>query len=209
MSGPEENSEPLLESKLYDSPAIPMTAIPALEPRNTSISPSSARIGAENVQYEAYDGIPAPRTWLLETIELTLLESGRESFSQRKDAWTMEVEKPKDSEHLQFHFRAKKQLRTLLRRGFVRFLMTLTLTFSLIFTIWFFAREGPITDKGKTWFISINTGLSIALGLSIAHGFKEMAVDLRWWLISCRQRPLSEVSPRTVFLLCVAYLRTF
>jgi hypothetical protein len=62
MSGPEENSEPLLESKLYDSPAIPMTAIPALEPRNTSISPSSARIGAENVQYEAYDGIPAPRT---------------------------------------------------------------------------------------------------------------------------------------------------
>lgn len=45
----------------------------------------------------------------------------------------------------------------------------------------------------KSVFNAINTGLSMTLGMCVAEGFKSMAVDIRWWILSRKTRSLPEV----------------
>ena len=94
---------------------------------------------------------------------------------------------------LKHDFDPNKQFRILLWRGFRRFIMSTILVSLLVTTIWQFGRRQVISKKWKRWFNAINLGLSMALGMSVQKGFKGMAVDLRWWILSRKKRNLSEV----------------
>jgi hypothetical protein len=75
--------------------------------------------------------------------------------------------------------------------------MTLLIASLLLLTIWQFGKRQVISIKWKRWFNAINLGLSMALGMSVQRGFKGMAVDLRWWILSRRRCTLSEVSSQS------------
>jgi len=51
-----------------------------------------------------------------------------------------------------------------------------------------------MSSAKKRQFNALITGLSICLGLNIASSLKAMAIELRWWILSRRKRPLHEVS---------------
>jgi hypothetical protein len=48
-------------------------------------------------------------------------------------------------------------------------------------------------ENQKRWFNTWTVALSIAMGLNMASSFKEMALNLRWWLLSCSDRNMNEV----------------
>ncbi|KAH6661634.1 hypothetical protein B0J14DRAFT_496881 [Halenospora varia] len=50
-----------------------------------------------------------------------------------------------------------------------------------------------MSHKKKSLFNAIITGSSMVLGMSITEGFKCMAVDIRWWVLSRKKRRLSKV----------------
>jgi hypothetical protein len=49
-------------------------------------------------------------------------------------------------------------------------------------------------ETSKRMYNAITTGVSIALGLNIASAFKDMALNMRWVILSNRKRNLVEVS---------------
>lgn len=102
---------------------------------------------------------------------------------------------------LEYNFISKKQFWRILTSGLGRSFYTLATAVLLVVAIWEFSlpKRKVISNKGKRWFNVINTGLSLALGMSLAHGFKAMAIDLRWWILSRHRRPLSEVSKCDTF----------
>jgi hypothetical protein len=71
--------------------------------------------------------------------------------------------------------------------------MTFALASLLLLTIWQFGKRQVISKEWKRWFNALNLGLSMALGMSVQRGFKGMAMDLRWQILSRRRRSLSEV----------------
>jgi hypothetical protein len=73
-------------------------------------------------------------------------------------------------------------------------LITFVIASLLLLNIWQFGRRQVISKKWKRWFNAINLGLSMALGMSVQRGFKAMAMDLRWRILSQRRRSLPEVS---------------
>jgi hypothetical protein len=78
--------------------------------------------------------------------------------------------------------------------GLLRFLVTLTLIFSLYGTIIGFVRHGLIGEVGKRVYNTLFTGLSMTLGIAIASSFKAIAVNLRWYILSRKKRPIEEVN---------------
>ena len=91
-------------------------------------------------------------------------------------------------------FDSEKQFWRLIRHGFLRFIMTLSLVGSFIGTIKVFSRDQAMSPHMKLWFNTMSIGLLMALGMSVAEAFKRMAVDIRWWILSRKKRSLSEVS---------------
>jgi hypothetical protein len=53
--------------------------------------------------------------------------------------------------------------------------------------------HGVIFDNGKKAFNTLVTGLSMALGISIASSFKSVALSIIWWILSRKKRPIEEV----------------
>ncbi|KAH8602240.1 hypothetical protein B0O99DRAFT_680379 [Bisporella sp. PMI_857] len=100
---------------------------------------------------------------------------------------------PRLQRALRHEFDPNKQFSVLFLRGLRRFFLSVVLMSLLVITIWQFARRQVISKKWKRWFNAINLGLSMALGMSVQKGFKGMAVDIRWWILSRRKRSLSEV----------------
>jgi hypothetical protein len=90
-------------------------------------------------------------------------------------------------------FNSKSQFWRLFRRGFGRFAITFILVVLFMVTIKVFSDYQVISRKKKLWFNAIVTGLSMTLGMSIAEAFKCMAADIRWWILSRKQRSLDEV----------------
>jgi hypothetical protein len=79
--------------------------------------------------------------------------------------------------------------------GFIRWLITLALIGGIYGTIYFYKAKTVMTDRvDKIWFNFYTTGLSMLLGISIASSLKQIAVDIRWYILSRRNRPLSEVN---------------
>jgi hypothetical protein len=94
---------------------------------------------------------------------------------------------------LQHDLCSKQQFWKIFTKGLMRFLIALAVAVLLVLTIFLFSTRDVISSRRKKWFNVINTGISLALGISNAHGFKSMAIDLRWGILSWKIRSLSEV----------------
>jgi hypothetical protein len=79
-------------------------------------------------------------------------------------------------------------------------MVTFTVAGLLTLVIFLHSRGGRvISDKRKTWFIVVDIGLSLALGMTISHASKAMVVDFRWLTLSRHRGPFSEVSKLHLF----------
>jgi hypothetical protein len=70
----------------------------------------------------------------------------------------------------------------------------MVLILCLLGTILIFHSYDVIGGTGKRVFNTLVTALSMTLGISIGSSFKDMALNLRWWFLSRKKRPLQEVS---------------
>jgi hypothetical protein len=83
---------------------------------------------------------------------------------------------------------------TLLFKFSLRFFITITLTAGLLQTLFHYAKKPVLRESQKKMFNTLVTSLSMNLGIAIASSFKEVAISIRWWVLSRKKRPLSEVS---------------
>jgi hypothetical protein len=95
-----------------------------------------------------------------------------------------------------YDFNSKAQFWEIFRRGLKQFIRTLIIAVILVLVIWQFSRQKVMSHKMKVVFNAINIGLSMALGICVTEGFKCMAIDIRWWILSRKKRSLPEVSSR-------------
>jgi hypothetical protein len=51
-----------------------------------------------------------------------------------------------------------------------------------------------IGEQGKRMFNTLVTGLSMALGITVASSFKNVALDIRLWILSRKKRSIEEAS---------------
>ena len=72
--------------------------------------------------------------------------------------------------------------------------MTIGLCACYILSIRLWVKKGAIDEAHKKIFNAITTGISLALGLNIASSFKDLALNMRWPILSARRRNLNEVS---------------
>jgi hypothetical protein len=90
-------------------------------------------------------------------------------------------------------FDSEEQFWKIFRRGLKQFISTLIIAALLVYTIRRFSRQKVMSKNMKHVFNAISTGLSMTLGMCVAEGFKSMAVDIRWWILSRKPRSLPEV----------------
>jgi uncharacterized membrane-anchored protein YitT (DUF2179 family) len=90
-------------------------------------------------------------------------------------------------------FVRRRQLQKLLIKGFFRFTITITLTATLLWTLFAYSKPTVLTESQKRIFNTLVTALSMGLGIAIASSFKQVAINTRWWILSKKKRPLSEV----------------
>jgi hypothetical protein len=69
-------------------------------------------------------------------------------------------------------FDRHRQFVRLACRGLVRFLLNLTLVFALYGTLKGYEHHGLTGETGKKFYNTLVTGLSMALGISVASSFK-------------------------------------
>jgi hypothetical protein len=70
--------------------------------------------------------------------------------------------------------------------------VALCTAYILVTILW--NNKGPVDENSKKIYNTITTGISIALGLNIASAFKDMALNMRWPILSHQKRSLKEVS---------------
>lgn len=92
------------------------------------------------------------------------------------------------------YFSRRKQFLKLLFNGFLRFCITIFLIGCIYATLAAYGGRSVIGPVGKRVFNALVTGLSMILGISIASSFKAIAVDIRWWILSRKRRPIHEVN---------------
>jgi hypothetical protein len=86
-----------------------------------------------------------------------------------------------------------RQLRHILIAGLGRWSITaITCIFYAAATI-IWQNKNAQGETSKRIYNTITTGLSIALGLNIQSAFKDMALNMRWVILSNRKRNLIEV----------------
>lgn len=87
-----------------------------------------------------------------------------------------------------------RQLRHIFITSLSRWLITAGLCAAMIFVTRIWQSKVAISENSKKMYNTITTGISIALGLNIASAFKDMALNMRWSILSARARSLVEVS---------------
>lgn len=95
--------------------------------------------------------------------------------------------------NLRRQFSLNKQLLRLLWSGLWRWIITLVLVIALYVVLIDFSRKDVMSERQKKVFNALITGLSVALGLNIQRSLKALAIDMRWWILSRKARPLREV----------------
>jgi hypothetical protein len=85
------------------------------------------------------------------------------------------------------------QLLKLLGNSALRWILTAALSALYTFTLYHYGAKDIMNEPEKRRFNTWTTALSIAMGLNIASSFKEMALNLRWWILSRSKRNLNEV----------------
>lgn len=59
-------------------------------------------------------------------------------------------------------------------------------------SLWLY-KDKVISPGKKSVFDAITVAISIAFGLNIASSLKEVALNLRWWILGSKRRPAQEV----------------
>jgi hypothetical protein len=95
---------------------------------------------------------------------------------------------------LRLNFHPPSQLGKLLVKGFIKWFITVTLIATMSGIMYYYSNNvRPMTDLDKQTYNFLVVGLSLALGMNLASSLKEMAVDMRWWVLSLTKRNLREV----------------
>ncbi|KAH9204572.1 hypothetical protein DL95DRAFT_319204 [Leptodontidium sp. 2 PMI_412] len=100
----------------------------------------------------------------------------------------------KELRSLDTEWHPSTQLRKLLVKGLLRWLVAAMLVSVIYCVLYSFHKKPVMDDKSKKVFNLLIIGASLALGLNIANSLKGMAVDFRWWLLAHKKRPLREVA---------------
>jgi hypothetical protein len=87
-----------------------------------------------------------------------------------------------------------RQLRHILVGSSFRWLITAGLCGSYVWANKDYEAKGALSEGQKKMYNTVTTAISIALGLNIASAFKDMALNMRWPILSARKRNLDEVS---------------
>jgi hypothetical protein len=96
--------------------------------------------------------------------------------------------------HLGVNFHPPSQLWRLLFKGFIKWFITLALMAIIASIMYYYSTHvRPMTEKDKQTYNFLVVGLSLALGMNLASSLKQMAVDVRWWILSLTKRSLREV----------------
>jgi hypothetical protein len=91
-------------------------------------------------------------------------------------------------------FQRRRQFVKLFAVGFTRFLTTAALIAGLDGTIQMYKGRSIIGEQGRRMFNTLVTGLSMALGITVASSFKNVALDIRLWILSRKKRSIEEAS---------------
>jgi hypothetical protein len=95
---------------------------------------------------------------------------------------------------LRLNFHPTSQLRKLLVRGFIKWFITVALIGAMSGIMYYYAYDvRPMTNMDKQTYNFLVLGLSLALGMNLASSLKQMATDMRWWVLSLSKRNLREV----------------
>lgn len=86
-----------------------------------------------------------------------------------------------------------RQLRHILIGSSFRFAITAALCIGYVVAAKVWQNKGVQSENQKKVYNTITTGISIALGLNIASAFKDMALNMRWPILSSKKRSLEEV----------------
>ncbi|KAL5328105.1 hypothetical protein ACEPPN_005813 [Leptodophora sp. 'Broadleaf-Isolate-01'] len=86
-----------------------------------------------------------------------------------------------------------KQLRHILIVSSFRWLITAGLCGGYVFATRMWQNQGAQSEARKKVYNALTTGISIALGLNIASAFRDMALNMRWPILSGRKRNLVEL----------------
>ncbi|KAJ6787789.1 hypothetical protein PWT90_01466 [Aphanocladium album] len=85
------------------------------------------------------------------------------------------------------HFHRGKQLRRLLAKSMVRWLITVVLCVSIYGVLLSYSSHDALPQRKKLEFNTLIIALTISLGLNIASSLKANAFELQWWLLSLRR----------------------
>lgn len=86
-----------------------------------------------------------------------------------------------------------KQLRHILIGSSFRWLITAGLCGGYVLATRLWQQQGAQSEARKKVYNALTTGISIALGLNIASAFRDMALNMRWPILSGRKRNLVEL----------------
>jgi hypothetical protein len=87
-----------------------------------------------------------------------------------------------------------RQLRHILVAGSARWAITAVMCICYVAATFIWKHKPAQSGGSKRVYNTITTGISIALGLNIASAFKDIALNIRWVILSNRKRNLVEVS---------------
>ncbi|KAM3537956.1 hypothetical protein ARSEF1564_009119 [Beauveria bassiana] len=85
------------------------------------------------------------------------------------------------------HFDRGQQLRRLLLKSLVRWLITVVLCVSIYGVLLVYSSHDALPQPKKLEFNTLVTALTISIGLNIASSLKAHTVELQWWLLSLRR----------------------
>jgi|HubBroStandDraft_4_1064222.scaffolds.fasta_scaffold464195_1 hypothetical protein len=85
------------------------------------------------------------------------------------------------------------QLLKILGKSALKWFITLLLSGLYVLTMYHYGDKVIMDENQKRRFNTWTVALSIAMDLNMASSFKEMALNLRWWLLSYSERNLNEV----------------
>ncbi|KAF2014040.1 hypothetical protein BU24DRAFT_350434 [Aaosphaeria arxii CBS 175.79] len=96
------------------------------------------------------------------------------------------------------HFRGLRATKSSLIKSLsnvvLRWLLTVAIAMAIVVVLNFYSASLPIISSStKHQFNALITGLSIALGLSIAMSFSLMIANLRWWILSRRYHSFRKI----------------
>jgi len=87
-----------------------------------------------------------------------------------------------------------RQLRHILLDGSARWAITALMCVAYAGATIIWQHKFAVSENSKRLYNTISTGVSIAMGLNVASAFKDMALNMRWVILSNRKRNLIEVS---------------